>query len=199
VEIRGPFRPIRTRVPGTQICEHLPRLAGLADRYSLIRSMRQPSADHLAGMHICLSGRSSPPENAPYFGSIVARLRPATKNIPPYVWLQNMEYDAGPRFQSGGLLGQAYAPLRVGTYEDNPSAAGFRFTAFDPPAGVSAAQLAGRRRLVTALDHAALPMAKAPAGDSVQRLRERAFDLVTGREARQAFDLSREPLAVRER
>jgi len=160
--------------------------------------MRQPSADHLAGMHICLSGRSNPSENAPYFGSIVSRLRPATKNIPPYVWLQNMEYDAGPRFQSGGFLGQAHAPLRVGTYEDNPSAPGFRFTAFDPPTGVSAAQLAGRRRLVTTLENAAL-LTKTTTEDSTRRLRERAFDLVTGPEARQAFDLGREPLAVRER
>jgi hypothetical protein len=198
-EIRGPFRPIRTRIPGAHVCELLPRLAGLSDRYCLIRSMRQPSADHLAGMHICLSGRSNPPENAPYLGSIVARLRPTTRNIPAYVWLQNMEYDAGPRYQTGGSLGQAYAPLRVGVYQDNPSAPDFRFTAFDPPAGVSAEQLADRRRLLAGLDRAAPRLAKTSASETTRRLRERAFDLVTGPEARQAFDLSREPSAVRER
>jgi hypothetical protein len=199
VDIRGPFRPIRTRVAGIHVGELLPRLAGLSDRYCLIRSMRQPSADHLAGMHICLSGRSNPPENAPYLGSIVARLRPATRNLPAYVWLQNMEYDAGPRYQTGGSLGQAYAPLRVGTYLDNPSAPGFRFTAFDPPAGVSAAQLAGRRRLLAGLDRAAPSMPGSAGGETARRLRERAFDLVTGPEARQAFDLSREPARVCER
>jgi hypothetical protein len=198
-EIRGPFRPIRTRVPGMQVCEHLPRLARLADRYCLIRSMRQPSADHFAGMHICLSGQSNPPGNAPYVGSIVARLRPATRNIPSYVWLQNMEYDAGPRYQTGGSLGQAFAPLRVGTYLDNPSAPDFRVKAFDPPAGVSTEQLLGRRQLLATLDPSATPLGQTKAGTSVRRLQERALDLVTGPEARRAFDLDREPAAVRER
>jgi hypothetical protein len=197
VEIRGPFRPIATRVPGIQVCEHLPRLAQLSDRCCLIRSMRQPSADHFAGMHICLSGRSEPPENAPYIGSMVSRLRPATRNIPSYIWLQNMEYDAGSRYQTGGSLGQAYAPLRVGTYMDNPSAPGFRVKNFDPPEGVSAGQLLGRRQLLGSLDPAATGPGRA--GDTMCRLRERALDLVTGPEARRAFDLEHEPAALRER
>jgi hypothetical protein len=200
-EIRGPFRPIATRVPGTSICEHLPHLAKLADRYTLIRSMWQPSGDHLAGMHICLSGRSSPPEDAPYLGSIVARLRATApeRNIPSYVWLQNMEYDAGPRYQSGGYLGQAYAPLRIGTYLDNPSAPDFRAKAFDPPEGVSAAQMSGRKQLLTELDPARAPAGWTARGNDLRRLQERAFDLLTGPEARQAFDLGREHPRVRDR
>jgi hypothetical protein len=196
-EIRGPFRPISTTVPGVQVCEHLPRLARLADRYCLIRSMCQPSADHFAGMHICLSGRSNPPESAPYFGSVVARLRPATENMPSYVWLQNMEYDAGPRYQTGGFLGSAYAPLRIGTYLDNPSAPDFRFKAFDPPDGVSAEHLRGRRTLFDKL--AGAPTSAGHVADAMRRVQERALDLVTGPQARQAFDLDQEPLFIRER
>jgi hypothetical protein len=110
-----------------------------------------------------------------------------------------MEYDAGPRYQTGGSLGQAFAPLRVGTYLDNPSAPDFRVKAFDPPAGVTTEQLLGRRRLLADLDPSATPLGQTRAGTSVRRLQERALDLVTGPEARAAFDLDREPAAVRER
>jgi hypothetical protein len=179
-----------------QVCELLPRLGRLADKYALIRSMTQPSADHFAGMHICLSGRSTPPTDAPYFGSVVAKLRPATRNIPSYVWLQNMEYDAGPRYQSGGFLGPACAPLRVGTYLDNPSAPGFRVGAFDPQPGLSDERLHSRRRLLRGLDSS---RAGSQSGESLDRFRARAFDLITGPEARRAFDLNYEPAAVRDR
>jgi hypothetical protein len=198
-DTRGPFRPIPTRVPGMQVCELLPRLAALSDRFALLRSLTQPSADHHDGMHIFLSGRSTPPPDAPYFGSIVAKLRPATRNIPSYVWLQNMEYDAGPRYQSGGFLGPACAPLRVGTYLDNPSAPGFRVNAFDPQPELSNDRFQDRRRLLKVLDVPDSPRSADHPGQSLDRFRERAFDLVTGPEARRAFDLDREPQAVRDR
>ena len=189
-EIRGPYHPIATRVPGIQVCEHLPHLARLSDRYCLIRSMRQPSADHLAGMHICLSGQSNPLENSPTSGRSSARMRPATGTIPSYVWLQNMEYDAGPRYQSGGYLGQAFAPLRVGTYLDNPSAPDFRAKVFDPPAGVSAEQLRGRRMLLTDLEPSESPGWRTKSADAMSALQETAaVDMVTGPQSRQAFDL----------
>jgi Protein of unknown function (DUF1501) len=198
-EFRGPFRPIPTSVPGTQVCELLPRLAAMADRFALLRSLTQPSADHHDGMHNCLSGRSMPPPDAPYFGSVLARLRPATRAVPSYVWLQNMEYDAGPRYQSGGFLGPAYAPLRVGTYLDNPSAPGFRVGAFDPQPGLSDQRFYERRRLLKVLDSAGGAQTRAHVGQSLDRFRERAFDLVTGPEARRAFELDREPPTVRDR
>jgi hypothetical protein len=197
-DVRGPFRPIPTRVPGVQVCELLPRLAAMADRFALLRSLTQPSPDHYAGMHICLSGRSAPPPDAPYFGSVVARLQPAARNVPSYVWLQNMEFDAGPRYQSGGFLGPACAPLRVSTYLDNPSAPGFRVGAFDPQPGLSDERFHDRQRLWKVLDTGSVPAA-GHAGQSLDRFRERAFDLVTGPDARRAFDLDREPERVRDR
>src|SRR5262245_14915385 len=96
-EIRGPYRPIATRVPGLQICEKLPRLARLVDRYCLIRSMTHGNGGHDGGMHICMTGHSNPAPNTPYFGSVVAKLRPATRNLPSYVWLQNLAGDVQPR------------------------------------------------------------------------------------------------------
>src|SRR4030095_4049166 len=89
-EIRGLYQPITTSVPGIQISEKLARRAALARRYCLVRSMTHGNGGHFDGMHVCLSGQSngSPQDDSPYFGSMLSRLRPATANIPSYVWIQ---------------------------------------------------------------------------------------------------------------
>ncbi|MFN0053920.1 MAG: DUF1501 domain-containing protein [Planctomycetales bacterium] len=197
-EIRGPYQPIPTPVPGTQVCELLPRLALLADRYALIRSMTHSDPNHDGGTHVALTGRSRPAADTPYFGSLVARYRPAEANIPSYVWLQNLDVDVIPRFRTGGVLGNACAPLCVGEYDDNPSAESFRMTAFDPPGEVSSARLTDRQHLLGRLESQGTTHETAMLS-GFQRFQERAFDLVTGPRARRAFDLSAEPAAVRDR
>src|SRR5690349_1958758 len=121
-EIRGPFKPIATRVPGTRVGEHLPRLARLADRYCLVRSMTHGNGGHDGGMHVAMTGHSQPAEQTPYYGSVVAKLCPAAGNVPPYVWIQNIAGDVRPWYLTGGFLGPQYAPLRVGTDQDTPAA-----------------------------------------------------------------------------
>jgi hypothetical protein len=198
-DIRGPYRPIATRVPGLRLGELLPRLAGLADRYCLIRSMSHGNGGHDGGMHVCMTGHSRPAENTPYFGSVLARLRPSRRNLPSYVWLQNLAGDVQPRYLTGGFLGPACAPLRVGTDLDNPSAPGFRLTCFDPPPNVPADRLRGRLRLMGQMEPGAASVGEAPSCAAMRRFQERAVDLVTGPQARRAFDLEREPAALRER
>src|SRR5262245_7635383 len=197
-EIRGPYRPIATRVPGVQICELMPRLATLADRCCFIRSMTHRDADHGGAVHICLTGSSKPAVNAPHFGSVMAKLRPATRNVPPYVWVQNLDSDAGTRYLHGGSLGESYAPLLVGRRLDNPSAPGFRMKEFDPTADLTSERMRHRQALLHAVDgHSGTAALPTPA--QMQQYQERAVDLVAGPAAQQAFDLQREPAAVRER
>jgi uncharacterized protein (DUF1501 family) len=197
-ELRGPFRPIATTVPGTRICEHMPRLARLANRYCLVRSMTHGNPGHDGGMHVCMTGHSQPVESTPYYGSIVAKLCPPTGNVPPYVWLQNLAGDVQPRYLTGGFLGAAYSPLRVGTDLDNPSAPGFRVTAFDPPADVPTARLLERQQLLERVESARHSM-DAPEVQNMEKYRAKAVDLLTGPEARTAFDLEREPARMRDR
>jgi uncharacterized protein (DUF1501 family) len=197
-EVRGPYLPIATAVPGMQLCELLPRLAGMADRFALIRSMTHGNPGHDGGMHVCMTGRAAPVESTPYFGSVMARLKPSTENIPSYVWLQNLAGDVQPRYLSGGFLGSAYGPMRVGTDLDNPAADGFRMKAFDPPDGVSAERLVARNGLLTALDAECEPARQSKTG-AFRAFQERAVDLVTAPVARQAFDLEREPVQTRDR
>jgi len=194
-DIRGPYHPISTSVPGMQICELLPRLAGIADRFALIRSMTHGNPGHDGGMHVCQTGHSNPLESTPYFGSIVAKLRPSTANIPSYVWIQNLAGDVQPRYLGGGILGPAFGPLRVGTDLDNPSSPTFRMKAFDPPDGVSNERLLSRGRLLTQLE----AEWQTPRWGAFRQFQERAIDLLTTPDARQAFDLAREPDEKRDR
>src|SRR5262245_57270833 len=184
-DIRGPYRPIATNVAGVRIGELLPRLARLADRYCLVRSMTHSNGGHDGGMHICMTGHSLPKENTPYFGSVMAKLRPTTRNVPSYVWLQNLAGDVQPRYLTGGFLGAAYSPLRVGTDLDNPSAPEFRVTAFDPPAEIPTERLLERTRLRGELESSGKPLAQVVRASNFERFQDRAVDLVTGPEARQ--------------
>jgi len=83
--IRGPYKPIASRVPGVRLGELLPRLAGLSDRFCLVRSMSHRDGGHDGGMHVCMTGHSRPAENTPYYGSVMAKLRPTRRNLPSYV------------------------------------------------------------------------------------------------------------------
>ena len=95
-----------------------------------------------------------------------------------------------PRYLTGGFLGSAYSPLRVGTDLDNPSAPGFRVKAFDPPKDISHPRLKERWGLLNSLDSN---------NGNMRRFQEKAVDLVSGPEARLAFDLDREPAKMRDR
>jgi hypothetical protein len=195
-DVRGPYRPIATRVPGMQLCELLPKLSMLSDRFAIIRSMTHGNGGHDGGMHVAMTGHSMPAVDTPYFGSVAGRLRPAIRNIPSYVWLQNLAGDVQPRYLTGGFLGPAYSPLRVGTDLDNPSAPDFRFAGFDPPSGMTAESVLSRQRL---LERLAPRSSQSDGPDTFTRFRDKAFELVVGAEARTAFDLTKESDPVRDR
>jgi uncharacterized protein (DUF1501 family) len=192
-EIRGPYRPIPTAVPGFRVGELMPRLAGLADRYAVIRSMTHHEAVHDRANKMLLAGKAVPEADDPAFGSVVAKLKPVAAAVPPYVWLQKFGGGAAPpdpSYLTGGLLGPAFAPVLVGTgHEDNVATPGYRVRAFDTDAGLSTERLAARRELLDRLE---------PAGGPLRPHRERAFDLLTGPAARRAFDIGREPAKVRD-
>jgi len=200
VEIRGPYKPIATASPGIQIGELMPRMARLSERYSIIRSMSHRQAEHTKANSMMLSGNSNPPVDAPSFGAVLAKLRPAQRNVPSYAWLQKFGGGAMPpdaAYLSGGYLGAAYAPVTVGTkdHTEDPSAPGFRVKALDTPNDIPNERLHTRQQLLQDLD----PTQPGTHGGSFRRMQDRAFELITGPEARKAFDLNQEPAKVRER
>lgn len=199
-EIRGPYKPIATATPGLQIGELMPRLAKLSERYCVVRSLSHQVPIHDVANKMLLAGTASPASDAPAFGSVVAKLRPSSTEVPSYVWLQKFGGGAAPpepTYLTGGFLGPAYSPMLIGTtHDDNPSTAGFRVKAFDSADDVAGERLDRRRDFLSQLNRTA-PHDSATGG--WRKFQDRAFELLQGTAAKRAFDVEREPAEVRDR
>jgi hypothetical protein len=197
-EVRGEFRPIATTVTGVRISEHFPRLARLAHRYAIVRSLTHDDPAHLSSVHHVLTGNLAPRpksdavppsrQDSPHVGSVLGRLRPARTGLPTFVtvpWI--VSHPAAPGGvapgQNGGWLGPGLDPFVL---TGNPAAVDFTVPGLSRPGDVSVERMAGRRSL--------LERVHAPEGDW-----QRAFDLLNAPRAQQAFDIGREPAHVRDR
>jgi hypothetical protein len=186
-----------------RLSELHPRLADLAQHFSLIRSMTHVGniSNHFDAMHHCLSGQAGAPADAPYIGSVLAKVRPSRRSVASYVWLIKCVGDpvfCAPNIGSGGHLGAVHAPLFVGSADNHPAMAGFK-APDELLAAVEPDRLQGRRGLLNSLN----ATEGASEGNRVtaewQGLQQRAFEVTTGPGGRQVFDLGREPTAVRDR
>jgi Protein of unknown function (DUF1501) len=203
-EIRGEFQPIATSVPGTFICEHLPRMAQLAKHYTIIRSLHHHNSNHgpaggqlLTGVASKTADPLAPPaaDDPPGLGSLVARLVLAGNDLPSSVMMPARLSDFTLlRGQSGGWLGSAFDPMLI---QQDPNAPAFRVSGFTPPAEVPQGRVTERRQLLSALEQS--QGSETGASRAFGQFRQRAFDLLTSGKAGRAFDLSAEPHKVRER
>jgi hypothetical protein len=200
-EIRGPYKPIATSVPGMQISELHTRLATLTQHFSLIRSMTHVGniSNHFDAMHHLLSGQAEAPADAPYLGSILAKVRPTHRTIAPYVWLIKCVGDpvfCAPNIATGGHLGMSHSPLFVGSATNHPAMPGFKAPDELLPSE-PLDRMEERRQLLGGLNP--------EVGKGNRALRDwnelhgRAYELATGPGGRQPFELDREPTEVRER
>jgi hypothetical protein len=207
VEYRGEFQPIATSVSGTFTCEHLPRMARMAHHYSLIRTLHHTNRNHQPAGCWLLTGVNPRSDNAaqlkpkpddpPALGSLAVRLAPASRSgVPPFIMMPARLHDQGSFFwgQSGGWLGSNYDPLLI---QDDPSSPSFRLDAFEQQQGVALGRLNQRRRLLDSMDEAGLR--SEPGTQAMTQFQQQAFDLVTSRRGRSAFDLNAEPFHVRDR
>ena len=117
--IRGPFRPIRTNVPGVELCEHLPRMARLADRFAILRSVHHLSAPiHETGQQMMQTGRLFRGDHErPHFGAVVSHLRGPRGKAPANVVLPHAIGNTGVTISHGqgaGALGERHAPILKG-------------------------------------------------------------------------------------
>ncbi len=206
-EIRGEFRPISTRVPGIQICEHLPKLADRTDKLAIVRSMSHTDVDHLTATHYLLTGQAPPKTTElrgdwPHAGAVLARLGRGHGPLPPFVSLRPKLENDVPRFveqshgQSAGWLGAAYDPLSI---DSNPADKSYHVANFDLPPEVSLERLDARRTLLGDVNRRPDPREQAAGYDTMDRHVRRAFDILHTASVKSAFDLAAEPPAMRER
>ena len=183
-EIRGEFQPTATKVPGIQICEHLPRLAATIDRWAIIRSLVGSEGRHAAFQ--CNTGwpvTQQPPGGWPSFGSIVSKLKgPSNPGTPPFVNLSPKMKNA-PWADSGqaGFVGQAYGP-----FTPNKDGGGLAI------GSVSAEQLADRRALGQQLDRFKRSADATGAIAGLDAYQQQAFSILTSGQLADALDLSKE-------
>jgi len=199
--VRGPFQEMRTTVPGIRICEHLPDIAGVMDKFSLIRSFTHSNAGHgpadhymLTGYHptAAFNGGLKPNNQHPSMGSVIAHKLGPRGSVPPYVCLPTMHNSA-----SSAYLGPNAVPFVI---EADPNSPGFEVPDLLPPLEVDAQRITDRRGLLAKVDRFQRSIeqkANAGAGE-LGVFAERATSLMTSPEAKRAFDIHAEPEKLRD-
>lgn len=210
--IRGDFKPIKTKIPGTHISETMPMMANALDKATLIRSMSYtPNGlfNHTAAIYQMLTGyppdRVSPsgqleppsPADFPTAGSHIAKMRPPKEAVLPFVELPRPLQESGVIGKGGaaGFLGKAYDPYRM--YQD--PAKPLQIDDLSLRKDIGQDRLKDRFELLKGINGSMPALEKALNAQAIDEYYGKAFDLVLGGKARDAFDLSKETDQMRER
>jgi len=200
-EIRGPFKPISTASPAFQISEIFPLMAKHADKFSLVRSCNHTAAAvHDTGHQMMQTGRLfTGGINTPHAGCVTSYLMGRRTDLPAHVILPEPMGRTGgnlPHGQDAGFLGKPHDPFVLMA---DPSKADFKVPDLLPPAEIGEARLDRRRRLRSVVDDTVKNFEATADAQLLDANFESAFRLMTSKQAREAFDLTREPQKVRER
>jgi hypothetical protein len=199
-EIRGEFKAISTKVPGLQFSECAPKLAGVADKFTVVRSICHKDPNHGGGNHYMMTGMPTPVPVAcgasvtfhPSYGSMVSYDRGNRKGLPAYVSMPQVSRSGGPSF-----LGGQHAPFVIDGYPNSPS---FKVRDVVLPPGISEGRAENRQLLRHSLDGMRRytdKLAEDPAVTFDQYYAQ-GLSLVSSKEAQNAFDINREDKKLRE-
>ena len=190
-EIRGEFKPISTKVPGVQICEHLPRMAGMMDRLAVIRSMVGAEDNHYD--YQCMTGRlkrGEPPGGWPSIGSVVSKLQGSTNaGVPPFVGLEPVMQHRPYNASGPGFLGIGYRSFR-------PAGEGKSDLTLN---GITVERLADRKALLASFDSFRRDVDASGMMSGLDAFNEQAFGMLTSSKLLEALDYQREPQRLIER
>jgi hypothetical protein len=205
-EVRGSFKPIATKVPGIEVCEHLPQLAARTDRYAILRSMTHGLPSHEHATHMMLTGIDKMPPGAthmasrsdwPCFASGLDFVAPRSDGVPNGVMLPTyLNNGYGFSGQNGGILGAKYDPWHI---TQDPSAPNFKVDSLSLPVGLTADQLGNRRALLEEIDGQHARADRLSAQSAFAGMQQKAFSMLTSGQVKRAFALEREDPRVRDR
>jgi len=199
-EIRGPYKPIKTNVPGIEICEVFPRMAKIADKYTLVRSLYHTAAAvHDTGHQLMQTGRLFQGGIiSPNFGSVLAWKKGGRGAVPPHVLLPKPIGNTGgglPHGQEAGFLGKTYDPFVLNA---DPSDPNFRVPDMLPPNYISALRTDRRRNWRKLIDESVKEFESTPDARLFDSTFNQAYGLMSSTKAREAFQLERESDKTRE-
>jgi hypothetical protein len=207
---RGPFSPIQTRLPGVEICEHLPKQAAMLDKFTLIRSVDARASNHEPnGVFQTGNSAAAPRVNPegdkyPSIGSIVSKFCGGVNPVvPPYVVFMKSRS----HIPFAGYLGKRYDPFvgnqaaKLPIYDlvGNDTRQQTGADLFQLPAGLNHDRLHDRRALLEDFDRLRRDLDRDGSMEALESYRRQALEMVIGQKAQRAFDLSREPQASRDR
>jgi hypothetical protein len=205
---RGDFKPIRTSVPGTQICEHMPLLAQRAQRYAILRSVTHPGTNHGTGAYHMLTGhihfdpgtlRHPTKQDMPNIAANASRFLRHPVHLPACVAIPHPIFDGDGGDvpgQGAGILGDRWEPFRV---TGDLTLRDFRPESLRLASGLSGDRLRRRASLLRAIERQALSLGETSGGQAMNVFYEKALDLLSSPATYRAFDLSAETLPLRER
>jgi hypothetical protein len=191
-EIRGEFQPIQTKVPGIEICEQFPLIAGMADKFAFIRSVVGAGGSHYAFQ--CLTGkdtRNQPSGGWPALGSVVSKtFGPVERAIPPFVGLSpSMGHKPWSDAGQPGFLGVAHAPFK-------PNGEGREDMTLN---GITLDRLSDRKRVLKSLDRFRSDVDRSGMMDGVDAFTQQAFGILTSSRLAEALNLDKEDPKLRDR
>ncbi len=200
-EIRGPYQPIETNVSGIRISEIFPRMARHADKYALVRSVYHTAAAvHDTGHQMMQTGRLfQGGVEHPHPGSVLAKLKGPKTAAPPHVVLPTPMGPTGgnlPHGQSAGYLGKQFDPLVLNA---DPSKKDFKVADLLPPDYVTAVRQDRRQTLREAIDGSVARFEASANAKLLDANFQQAYTLMSSPEAREAFDVTAEPEALRKK
>ncbi len=191
LEYRGEMKPVKTNT-GEIFCESIPKLAGVADKLCVIRSMTHGEAAHERGTHNMFTGyKPSPALKYPSFGAVVSHEYGPRDNMPPYVCIPNQPNE----FAGTGYLSSSYGPFSLGS---DPASSGFKVRDLDLYSGVDQERFSRRQSALAAVNKKFDAQTNADNAGAMSTFYERAYNLLGSEEAKTAFDLSKEDDKMKE-
>jgi uncharacterized protein (DUF1501 family) len=194
-EFRGPYRPIRTQTPGVQLCELLPRHAAISERFNILRSLVHTGFCHQQGVQQLFTGHPvremrNKPDHPDCF-SIASYVRnDPRRTLPNYVGLPPVPY-TGPAY-----LGLNYEPFSI---HGNPNAPDFQVANLRLESSERTARLESRLGLRKQFDRLQGALDLKGNMAALDTFEQQAWNMLTSRATREAFDLSKEDPGVRDR
>mgnify|MGYP001343638666 FL=1 len=193
LEYRGPFKSIKTSIPGVHFSENFKETAKIADKITVCRSMTHGEAAHERGTHNMFTGyKPSPAIKFPSFGAVVSHEYGSRKNLPPYVCVPNVPNE----FAGSGYLSSSYGPFGLGS---DPAQGGFKVRDLSLPGDISNDRFSKRRSLLDTVDDHFRQVETSDALGAMDKFYNDAYSLISSKEAREAFDMTKESDKVKEK
>jgi hypothetical protein len=192
IEYRGELASIATKIDGERFSETLPQCAEVADKLAIVRAMTHGEAAHERGTHNMFTGyRPSPALQYPSFGSVISHEYGPKNNLPPYVCVPNQ-----PNVYAGtGYLSSSFSPFSLGS---DPASKGFSVKDLNLPADIVEPRFQARRSVLEAVNAHFAKKEKSDNIGAMDTFYQRAYSLISSKQAREAFNITAEPDKIRD-